>query len=82
MLNIRTVHIPWKKTIQMLRSVKDDLGLNVPGMYRIPCECDKVYMGQTGRYIEMRCKEHRRHIRLNQVDKSVVAKHSMNTALH
>jgi hypothetical protein len=31
--NIRTVHIPQKKTIQMLRSVKDDLGLNVPGMY-------------------------------------------------
>jgi hypothetical protein len=31
--NTRTVHMPWKKTIQVLRSVKDDLGLNVPGMY-------------------------------------------------
>jgi hypothetical protein len=29
--NIRTVHIPLKKTIQVLRSVKHDLGLNVPG---------------------------------------------------
>jgi hypothetical protein len=31
--NIRTVHITWKKTIHMLRSVKGDLGLNVPGVY-------------------------------------------------
>jgi hypothetical protein len=77
--NIRTVHIPWKMTIQTLRSVKDELGLNVPGVYRIPCECDKVYMGQTGRSIETRCKEHRRHIHLSQPDKSVVAKHSINT---
>jgi hypothetical protein len=63
----------------MLRSVKDDLGLNVPGMYQIPCECGKVYMGQTGRSIETRCKEHRRHIRLDQPDKSEVAEHSINT---
>jgi hypothetical protein len=78
--NIRTVHIPWKKTIQTLRSVKDELGLNVPGVYQIPCECDKVYMGQTRRSIETRCTEHRRHIHLSQPDKSVVAKkHSINT---
>jgi hypothetical protein len=30
--NIRTVHIPRKKTIHMLRSIKDGLGLNVPGV--------------------------------------------------
>jgi hypothetical protein len=30
--NVRTVHIPRKKTIHMLRSVKDDLGLIVPGV--------------------------------------------------
>jgi hypothetical protein len=63
----------------MLRSVRDDLGLNVPGMYRIPCECDKVYVGQTGRSIEMRHKEHRRYICLDQLDKSAVAEHSVNT---
>jgi hypothetical protein len=78
--NVRTVHVPWKKTIQMLRSVRDDLGLNVPGVYRIRCECGKVYMGQTGRSIKTRCKEYRRHIRLDQLDKSAVAEHSVNTA--
>jgi hypothetical protein len=72
------VHIPQKKTIHMLRSVKDDLGLNVPGMYRIPCKCGKVYVGQTGRSIETRCKEHRGDICLDQPDKSAVAEHSIN----
>jgi hypothetical protein len=42
--NIKTVHIP-KKNIHILRMVKDDLGLKVPGVYWIPCECGKVYVG-------------------------------------
>jgi hypothetical protein len=36
-------------------------------------------MGQTGRSIKTRCKEHRRHIRLDQQDKSVVVEHIINT---
>jgi hypothetical protein len=48
-------------------------------MYRIPCECGKVYIGQTGRSIEARCKEHMRHIWLDQPEKSAVAEHSINT---
>jgi hypothetical protein len=62
--NIRTIHIPKKKNIHMLRPIKDDLGLKVLGIYRIPCECGKVYVGQTGRSVEARCKEHMRHITL------------------
>jgi hypothetical protein len=41
--------------------------------------CGKVYVGQTGRSIETRCKEQRGDIRLDQPDKSAVAKHSINT---
>jgi hypothetical protein len=63
----------------MLRPIKDDLGLKVPGVYEIPCECGKIYVGQTGRSIEARCKEHTRHIRLKQSDKSAVAEHNTNT---
>jgi predicted GIY-YIG superfamily endonuclease len=47
----------------MLRMVKDNLGLKVPGVYRIPCERGKVYVGQTGRSTEARCKEHEAHTR-------------------
>jgi hypothetical protein len=72
----KTVHIPQKKNIHMLRPVKDDLGLKVPGMYRIPCECGKVYIGQTGKSIEARCKEHMMHVCLKQPDNSVVAEHN------
>jgi hypothetical protein len=77
--NIKTIHVPRKKNIHMLRPVKDDLGLKVPVVYRIPCECGEIYVGQTGGSIEARCKEHLRHIRLEQPEKSAVAEHSINT---
>jgi hypothetical protein len=77
--NIKTVHVPKKKNRQLLRTTKDDLGLKIPGVYRIPCECGKVYIGQTGRCIEARCKEHVRHIQLDQPEKSAVVEHSINT---
>lgn len=42
--NIRMVHIPKRKTTQMLRSAVDRLEFKFPGVYRIPCECRKVYV--------------------------------------
>jgi hypothetical protein len=53
--------------------------LKAPGVYQIPCKCGKVYVGQTGRSIQAKCKEHIRHIHLNQPEKSAVAEHSVNT---
>jgi hypothetical protein len=47
-----------------------------PGVYRIPYECGRVYIGQTGRSVDIRLKEHQRHIRLEHPDKSAVAEHS------
>jgi hypothetical protein len=44
----------------------------------IPCECGRVYIGQTGRSVDVRIKEHRRHIRLEHPDKSAVAEHSID----
>ena len=38
----------------------------------------KVYIGQSVRSIHLRLKEHDRHIRLAQPDKSAVAEHSFN----
>jgi hypothetical protein len=58
--------------------VKDDLGLKTPGVYSIPCECGQVYIGQTGRSIDTRIKEHHRHIRLAHPDKSAVGEHSIS----
>jgi hypothetical protein len=58
-----------------LPPVKDVIGLKTPGVYRIPCECGTVYIGQTGRSIDLRIKEHERHIRLVHPDKSAVSEH-------
>jgi hypothetical protein len=56
--------------------MKDDLGLKAAGVYGIPYECGKVYIGQTGRSIEARIKKHRRHNGLYHPNKSAVAEHS------
>ena len=58
--------------------VKDALGLRTPGTYGIPCECGRVYLRQSGRSIQLQIKEHNRHIRLAQPNKSAVAEHNIN----
>jgi hypothetical protein len=79
-LNTRAVHILAKKSSHMLRPVKDDLGLKVSGVvYNIACKCGKVYIGQTGRSIETRCKEHAQHLCSHQVEKSATAEHSTDS---
>ncbi|XP_069673690.1 uncharacterized protein [Periplaneta americana] len=72
---IKTTHKPPPKIRNKVRSVKDDLGLRVPGIYHIPCECDAAYIGQTGRTIATRLSEHQRSIRLMQPEKSGLAQH-------
>jgi len=37
-----------------------------------------MYIGESGRSIQLRIKEHDRHIKLAQPDKSTVAEHSFN----
>jgi hypothetical protein len=79
--NIQTVLIP-AKNIHLLRLAKDKLGLRTAGIYHIPCECRKVYVGQTRWTIEARLKEQRRHVRLKQPERSAVAEHSLTTYHH
>ena len=47
--------------------------------YRIPCECGKVYIGETGGPMQDRIKEHDRGIRPARTDTSAVSKHAHNT---
>jgi hypothetical protein len=61
--NIKSVGLPPRKLSGFLLPVKDDLGLRTPGVYSIPCECGQVYIGQTGRSVDTRLKEHQRHSR-------------------
>jgi hypothetical protein len=76
--NIKSVALAHRKIASYLPPVKDAIGLKTPGIYRIPCECGSVYIGQNGRSIHLCIKEFDRHIRLAQPDKSAVAEHSFN----
>jgi len=76
--NIKSVALPPRKISTYFPPVKDALGLRIPGVYSIPCECGKVYVGQSGRSIQLRIKEHNRYIRQAQPNKSAVAEHSIN----
>ena len=48
-------------------------------VYRIPCECGKVYIGETGKPIQERIKEHDRDIRLARNQTSAVSEHASET---
>jgi hypothetical protein len=69
------IHWLVKKSNSLRSSLKDILGCKVLGIYCIPCECSKAYVGQTGGFIAARCKEHECHIWLNQPEKSAVTEH-------
>jgi len=58
---------------------KDTFGLRTPGVYIIPYECNKVYIGQSDQSTKNTVKKHNRHIWLAQIDKSAAAaEHSIN----
>jgi hypothetical protein len=76
--NTRSVALTPRKVFTYLPPVKDAMGLRTPGIYRIPCECGRVYIIQSGRSFQIQIKNHNRHIRLPQPDKSAVAEHGIN----
>ena len=48
-------------------------------VYKIPCERGKVYIGETGRSMRERIKEHDRDIRLARTQNSAVSEHANET---
>ena len=78
--DIRVFHTTPLKIHNLLHSHKDRLEPECrPGVYRIPCQCGKVYIGETGRDLPTRLKEHRAHGRRGDYDKSAIVKHSHTT---
>ena len=45
-------------------------------VFKIPCECSKAYIGETGRAMQDRIKEHDRDIRLARTQTSTVSEHA------
>jgi hypothetical protein len=76
--HIKSVGLPHMKLSSHLRPVKDHLGLRTPGVCRLPCEWGRVYIGQTGRSVDIRLKVHQWHILLEHPDKSAVDEHNID----
>ncbi|XP_022093238.1 uncharacterized protein LOC110980660 [Acanthaster planci] len=75
--NIKVFHTAPLKIHGMLASRKDRQDPHRrPGVYKIPCQCGKVYIGETGRGLPTRIKEHKAHGRKGDYEKSVIIKHS------
>jgi len=45
--NIKSFALPFRKIFSYLPPVKDALGLRTVDIYSIPCECGRVYIGQS-----------------------------------
>ena len=71
-VNLEVRHRSSNKLHSSLHTHKDRKHKNTqPGVYKIPCKCGKVYIGETGRI-----KEHKACQRLGDGDKSVIVKHA------
>jgi hypothetical protein len=79
--NIESVGLPQMKLSNLLHPVKDDLGLRT-SVYKIPCECGRVYTEQMGRSMDIGLKEHQWHIRLEHPDKPAIVEHSIKNRHH
>ncbi|XP_041485993.1 uncharacterized protein LOC121432203 [Lytechinus variegatus] len=70
-------HQSSRKLHSILHSHKDKHPSNKqPGVYKIPCDCGKVYIGETGRDFDTRLKEHKTHHRRSDWDRSAIVKHA------
>ena len=80
-LGVYTCSRPHHTLRQALVHLKDHTPLRQQAgvVYRIPCgSCEKVYIGQTGRTLDHRLKEHRRALVSGNVQQSAVAEHASN----
>ena len=67
----------------MLDFSKDPIERNLlKGVYAIPCSCWMRYIGETGRSIKARIKEHMADIKRGRTKQSVVVEHYHNTKHH
>ena len=84
-LDIQTCFTPVSTLRQMLSHPKDPIPtMKKSGVvYRIPCaDCDKSYVGQTGRNLSLWIKEHKKAVETFNTDTSALAEHVLSKDHH
>jgi hypothetical protein len=78
--NIRTVFTS-RDTIKsrLVRFKPKMKPINKDVIYAIPCECGKLYIGETGRTLEVRLQEHQKSIEKRDPDVSKLCEHYYKT---
>ena len=80
-VNIRTCFKPHRTLSQVLVHTKDPVPQECRKavVYRVPCgSCDMSYIGETGRTLQLRIKEHRRALTNGDPCMSALAEHAIN----
>jgi len=78
--DIKTIFKPPQSISEFLPSPKDQVqALLSKGVYKVPCSCGSVYIGETGRSVKTRISEHSRCVRLRSFSSSAIAEHHQNT---
>lgn len=77
--SIKSIFTPLTKVAKQLRTPKDVIPLQVPGVYKVDCSCGRSYVGQTKRTIAERVKEHIAAVKNRQVNKSAIAEHLVDS---
>lgn len=78
-LSIKTVYTPLSKMSQRVRTAKDVIPFQTPGVYKVDCSCGSSYIGQTKRTIAERVKEHIAAVKNRQTNKSAIAEHLLDS---
>ena len=68
---------------RMLDTSKDPVEpLKQKGVYSVPCSCEIPYIGETGRSVQVRLKEHCADIMHDRHQKSALAEHTHHSRYH
>jgi hypothetical protein len=79
--NIGVAFSPPNTIKGMVDSAKDPIEPNMhKGVYSIPCSCNKVYIGETGKSMNIRLKKHNTDLKWNRSHKYALAEHSSRTS--
>ncbi len=69
-------YIPYNRMSDIVSSHKDKEICPKCGIYVVICTCGSMYIGETGRDLNVRLKEHKDSTRLGHLDKSAIANHA------